>query len=516
MAELTLPTCTRCRKTKKKCDRGLPGCAPCVAAGVDCSFTDPSSSRVVTRKYVSRLHDRCQELEKNLQTLQRSATVEADVDTGFDIDPQLTPLYVTTGSSIVYLGPGNAASLGTFFSTNLSSHTWETRAAGKGSGHQRLRDTSGVREEGLGSNIIEQSLIWDLIRSHFLPVVNRLCPVIDPQQLKLDVKTDRLPHSCQLFVVSAAAIAAAHQARSHSRLNVASIALRQWADRLLPRVLQDHNDNSLQALALLILYEVVDPSRKQIWRLLGFAGRMITRLRWHLPCDEEPNLMHTESLDTGTSGHRYPASWRRRLLKVIYRWERSVCRTLRRDALLPSMNACFPTLVEGSAHALFQEQMLDEILRNSRGRACPVTPDLVHFINNNLGDGESDGPLLLTLAPVAHHACEACVEYAHQWTPEICKAAMLQLDMMFEAYRRGEIISHWISTVEVFTAASAFLATATQLSRTGYGLSAEWYRGVLNACTMLAAFSEVWPDGKAFRDTFHTLSEQWLSQTWQT
>jgi hypothetical protein len=263
----------------------------------------------------------------------------------------LTALRVAVGSrATIYLGPWNAASVaGAVVSANpavanLSDAEKERQTLlFDHQHHLEISSLFGLKQERIDSTIVEQTLIWDLVRSHFLPILNKVYPVIDPQQLRLDIRTKRLPPNDQFFVVLAAAIAAAHQARSSPNLATVSLVLRRWADTLVPKVLERHDDDAIQAITLLIMYELVDPTRKQIWQLLGFASRMMVRLRWRPWIDgsdlepAEPSPLSTtrdKITLPETQFHRYPAPRRARLQRTIYTWERyasstTICRPTR-------------------------------------------------------------------------------------------------------------------------------------------------------------------------------------------
>lgn len=60
-----------------------------------------------------------------------------------------------------------------------------------------------------------------------------------------------------------------------------ALILRHWADELAVTVLADPGTPRLQEVLLLILYELVDPTRRLIWNLLGLACRMCVKLGWH-------------------------------------------------------------------------------------------------------------------------------------------------------------------------------------------------------------------------------------------
>ncbi len=211
----------------------------------------------------------------------------------------------------------------------------------------------------------------------------------------------------------------------------------------------------------------------------------------------------------------------------VYR--RLVCRVLRRNILWPGPGLCLGTpnnvaQVQDSRHHLVHHQddfhsfslelELDEKLQRAALVRCPKTPELIHFVNNNLvnDDRPEVSSLLLRLSFITSHACEECAQYQYSvqdWSLRICAAAISEIDRTFKSQRQGELVSYWISSIEVFTAATALLDAHSQLMRNGSSqIPPHCGRAVLRASTLLAAFSEIWQDACAFRDTIDQLSEQ--------
>ncbi|KAH9909913.1 fungal-specific transcription factor domain-containing protein [Xylariomycetidae sp. FL2044] len=63
--------CQRCYKRKKRCDRNLPRCGPCVQAGVRCSFAErQDETGIYPVSYVTRLQHRVKQLEHELRRYQ--------------------------------------------------------------------------------------------------------------------------------------------------------------------------------------------------------------------------------------------------------------------------------------------------------------------------------------------------------------------------------------------------------------------------------------------------------------
>lgn len=245
--------------------------------------------------------------------------------------PYQTSFFVSDEIITTFIGPKSASNFG------LATATTATNVANCNGRYFLLDPTVHVHKppqnslvpEKLDKSIIEHMAVRDLLENYYFPVIHPRCPVVDPSQVVLDTHLRRLPIKRRFFVVMVVAIAAAHQGRTYPEIYTSALILRHWADELLDAVLMEHDGDSLQALLLLIVYELVDPSRKLIWTLLGVACRMCVKLGWHRSSETEydARLINDHHQAEGDS-QLYPLPWRRRMFHILYQWERYVCGAL--------------------------------------------------------------------------------------------------------------------------------------------------------------------------------------------
>lgn len=134
----------------------------------------------------------------------------------------------------------------------------------------------------LDRSAISLGTVRDLINHNYLVKIHTVYPIVDLNDLQLDTtRLSRLPTRRRFVVAMAAAISAASLGRQHPGIYTNAMILRHWADELAVTVLANFRTPRLQEVLLLILYELVDPSRRIIWNLLGLACRMCVRLGWH-------------------------------------------------------------------------------------------------------------------------------------------------------------------------------------------------------------------------------------------
>ncbi len=223
-----------------------------------------------------------------------------------------------------FIGPGSAIDLGLATATIAGLDMLEPSFPMDSVLQLSRISTNLLEAEKLNRSVIEPSLVRGLIDTYYFPILHQLYPVVEPSQLDFDIQIKQLPPKKRLFVVLTAAIAAAHRSRCDQSMHTIALILRSWADELVSEVVSRQDDDSLQAMVLLIFYELVDPRRKLIWHLLGLACQMCIRLRWHREDESEQLSLSYVEPELGLASHlsRYQSHWRRRLFHIIYEWER--------------------------------------------------------------------------------------------------------------------------------------------------------------------------------------------------
>jgi Fungal specific transcription factor domain len=359
-------------------------------------------------------------------------------------------------------------------------------------------------------NIVDHSTIRLLVEDYFLPVINAECPVIDPSQLLLDTQIRRLQVSRRLFVCMAAAIAAAHQGRYHPEMHAVARFMRQWAGELTDAVFLNQTGDTVQALLLLIMYELVDPSSKIVWYLLSLACRMCVRLSWH-------RTLFVEEPAWVAAGHEnkteYSYSTIRRLFYVLYQWQRSVASVLGRPPLLPAqLVEPLPTLIgnlplDPSFQAAYLESKLGQLLQRSEGNnSCVITPALLQFISANLHKSPTHNKLWLMLHNVVRHRCRDCTHQA-QWLSDtaaiIEEAAVSIIEKEHENHRETQTLSIWLTAPLVFAAGNILIESALYKRAEAEDQMVS-LRPLLRCSNLLTAYAGAYPEARAYREIFAT------------
>lgn len=87
--------CDRCHRRKQRCD-GQAQCGPCQLAGVECTLTDKTSQKIISRSHLPELEERIQWLENCIHKIAPSINIR-QVGTGTDIElPQPSQANVNT------------------------------------------------------------------------------------------------------------------------------------------------------------------------------------------------------------------------------------------------------------------------------------------------------------------------------------------------------------------------------------------------------------------------------------
>lgn len=82
-------------------------------------------------------------------------------------------------------------------------------------------------------------------------------------------------------VVICCGTAAIHKSYTYPSWRTLGSICREWADDLSIEIIEKHDAHSVEALVLLLIYELADPERCIVWDLLNFVVRICLELGWH-------------------------------------------------------------------------------------------------------------------------------------------------------------------------------------------------------------------------------------------
>ncbi|KAH8700224.1 hypothetical protein BGW36DRAFT_459434 [Talaromyces proteolyticus] len=534
-----LPTCNRCQKRKKKCDKILPSCANCTEAGLECVFYEKGSQSVVSRSAIQSLEEKARQLEAELVDLQciqdlnslsrRPISPESYTQQGLACllphdhsyrrqDTALgQPSFMESFSpssrssfSSNFVGLESAVDLCLSTAALAGLNTLDCAVPGGTSLQFPRLNLPLLRSEKLDRSTVEPTLIRGLVDDYYFPVLHTLYPVIERSQIELNAGFKQLPLKKRLFVILIAAIAAAHSSRRDQSLYPTALILRSWADDLISDVLARQDDDSLQAMILLTLYELVDPRRKLICHLLGLTCRMCIRLRWHL---KEESILSTAEMDFSNHFSQYPSPRRRRLFCIVYEWESLVCLALQRVSIFSPDLVDMSSAQGVSVRTLYMELALRQKIRACSSHQCLLGCDFVSFVNANLEHSEGADILWLSVYLMTGHSWAQTAtheQYVSEWTDQILRAAMSRINTLFTAQRRGCIVSIWLSTFDVFTAGTVLHDISLRHPAAIHhdGLIHGLWNALRMASSLLAGFSELWQGAGVYRDVFDAISNR--------
>ncbi|XXH00523.1 hypothetical protein Hte_006870 [Hypoxylon texense] len=504
---LSLPTCNRCKRRKKK-------------------LQDQVS---ILRQRLSRLES---QPSGDFDSL---GAITVDIDDVALVDPHI----LTASSTSLFSIEGN-----TFTTPNAPSrpyrtshvsvtsiasatvHHWCTLTGRNLKLHLpgTVDDLSVGLETVIHRSHIEHTIVRDLISIHYIPVIHAQCPIVTADQLLLDVHLKHLLPRRQLIVALAAAVAAAHRARRQPELYSVAYSLRGWAEELCQPVLSRKDWTALQSLMLLILYEMVEPSRGLLPSLLSTACRLGVSLAQQdaisIAREMNQNVTHEDSdyLD-------YPDSFRRRLLTRLLAWERIVSTTSDRPALLPE-TAVPQVLLEhfllpgwGTSQTICQLPQLDFYISKLASGDCPLSSECVDLISAEMGEGDLFN---LRMYPLICHECVDCQSDGHAAVqflmPKIRESAINMISTIDCAQRKGDTICVWLNAQSSFFAGVVLIDQVLKENISLYeqcsSHSNTWDRArtSLTVCArVLAVCAELWRPGNILRDVFDSFLETIIS-----
>lgn len=168
---------------------------------------------------------------------------------------------------------------------------------------------------------------------------------------------------------------------------------------------------------------------------------------------------------------------------------------------------------ERKLQTLHLELTLREKSQDCSEHKCILNCRFISFVDENLSSSEGSDILWLTLYLIMQYSwVQAAIheQYKYAWTEQILRAAMSRINTLFTAQRCGQIVSIWLSTIDVFTAGTIMLDLILRQSSatSGVDLDQEWPRVARKASSLLAGFAELWEGARVYRDVFDATSDR--------
>lgn len=153
-----------------------------------------------------------------------------------------------------------------------------------------LHDGADVRPRPLPVPVADKSIVTPpVVRFLLGRYARRVRPrydVLEPEVLGHDGPPGfkNMPDARKFRVLMACAVAAACESYGDPRWAPLAQVARDWAGELLPPIITTGDEAALTAILLLLIFELVEPSRGLMWELLDLAVRLCLKLGWlHSP-----------------------------------------------------------------------------------------------------------------------------------------------------------------------------------------------------------------------------------------
>lgn len=243
---------------------------------------DSILQETIPRSYIKNLYDRIDELNSLLSVQNNEDTSEV-AHSGQGLPPgqnhfghHMVPF--RNGQSH-YLGPSPPAMSAYSAVSSLVSMNVALDPPGIFSGtydyHEPL-DLSKVDRSVISPKVVR------VLLAHYDRCIAPTYPVIS-STFTPDMETSlkRLQDPAKFKVLIASGIAAAHKSYHDPGWKIIAKLCRHWADELVSSVIELRNAEAVEALALLLVYELADPERCIVFELLDFVTRLCLELGWH-------------------------------------------------------------------------------------------------------------------------------------------------------------------------------------------------------------------------------------------
>ncbi|KAJ5934061.1 hypothetical protein N7466_003608 [Penicillium verhagenii] len=331
--------CRRCHRRKQRCV-GYPVCMNCEAAKSSCTRSETPAFRPASERYhglsKDALFDRIEELEAQLDAISKSKPSQALIPCPQSESPKQLPFdnvpdvghlfdvmeYLTTGQVSGQTPIRTFSSLGSLIAKEMDQIFEDTVLA---SGHLENTD---IEHEPVSTDDNQPATPTDNEGLKYIQIymetMHNHMPYLDSEEIFrmhdqrlrpiLPTRLARWKFS-KLFMVYA--IGAATYRVTETQPSISANDLFRTALRLKPSVTELRSLQNIEAMMLLIMYNLRIPNSSNIWYMIGLAMRTAIDLGLH----REENY-HQLKPDEAQS--------RRRVFWSVYVMDRSIARLLDR------------------------------------------------------------------------------------------------------------------------------------------------------------------------------------------
>lgn len=328
--------CRRCHRRKQRCV-GYPICTNCESAKSACTRSDTPTCQPASERYhglsKDALFDRIEELEAQLNAVSKPAHEQAQQPPFESPDPlpfhQLPEVghlfdvmeYLTTGQMSGRTPIKSFLSPGTLIAKEMDQIFDNTVLESDSLGNTEIEPGWPTDDTQPAAPVDKEGLKYIQI---YMETMHNHMPYLDSEEI-YQMHSKRFQpiaptrsarwKSSKLFMVYA--IGAATCRVTETQPSITASDLFRTALRLKPSVTELRSLQSIEAMMLLIMYNLRIPNSSNIWYMIGLAMRTAIDLGLH----REENYLHLEPDE---------AQSRRRVFWSVYVMDRSIARLLDR------------------------------------------------------------------------------------------------------------------------------------------------------------------------------------------
>ncbi|KAK4939847.1 hypothetical protein LTR10_019914 [Elasticomyces elasticus] len=232
----------------------------------------------------------------------------------------------------------------------------------------------------------------------------------------------KLPELERFKVLMACAIAAVRESYRYPTWKTLAHICRDWANESLTPIVLIGDGESLTAILLVLIYELMDPSRGISWELLDLAMRMSLQLGWHRT-SQVAEFDHVSSASVGAGDIHDPRSSQVRLMSALKAVEGSLRMIFNRPSMLSESK--LPAI--SNDDTMFQQYMqLSDIIYGTGQvyvtRGCPFMGQLANMMELLENHPTAQHPLIreswLLFFPlcIKHKQCTVCFQEMDDYT----------------------------------------------------------------------------------------------------
>ncbi|KAI3010026.1 transcriptional regulator family: Fungal Specific TF [Aspergillus niger] len=403
-----LPTCTRCRNRRIKCDSLLPACANCSKHDVECTFRDEALQADVTRGYLKTLQDRIEKLNSELALntqISSSGLTERSPD-GMLTRPSLVSSFILMPKS------GRDMYLDLSLSSRLVEVTLEVLSQ-----HHKTNDWRTIDKESdplpdiphLDRSMLTPGVVRGLLKDYHR-FVRPKYDIVELDILSHDgIHLRKLPEMRRFQILMACSISAAQKTYKSPNWKPFAHTCREWANDFIAPIICAADADSMKAILLLLVYELADPTRGIIWELLDVARRTCLQLGWNRTASNSNDF-------TGNEESVSADPVRTHLMCVLREIEGSLRTVSNRPILLiEDMSYCAP---EKDISSILYNKLFHATYGTSRigdAESCPFVGEVSGLLDRadviaDASPASQEIWLVLLATCVRHKQCVACYQ----------------------------------------------------------------------------------------------------------